>query len=220
MAKRSRSRYRKQKQQTQYMIYGIMSVVLILVIGLIAYSQLNAPPDVAEARLETEAVRGMPGAPVQIVEYGAYGCTACRSVHESGILQQVMERYGDSVQFIFRNGLIIHSNDPNGAEAAQCALDQGEQAFWQMHDALFDMPYGEYGRAGDDEFVEVAREAGLDGDALALCLDERTHERTASYWRGEARDDQVRVSPTFFVNGRRLGNAGQLEEAVLAALGQ
>ena len=217
---RGRSKYSRQKQQQQYIIYGSLALVLVVIIGLIAYNRLTAPPAVAQARLETEAILGAPDAPVQIVEYGAYGCHACRGVHESGVIQQVMERYAGSVQLIFRNGLIINGNDPNGSEAAQCALDQGEAAFWTMHWGLFDLPLNDYADSGDREFVALADELGLDGDALSVCLSERRHERTASYWRDQASNNQVRVSPTFFVNGQRLNSADDLENAILQVLDQ
>ncbi len=53
------------------------------------------------------------------------------------VLKQVTEKYGDKVQFMFKDFPLndIHPQAQAAAEAAHCAEEQGK--FWEYHDALF-----------------------------------------------------------------------------------
>jgi protein-disulfide isomerase len=212
-----KSRIKQRERRQQLIIFGSLGGILVLFIGIVAYNIINAPPDVSDARLEREAVLGQSGATVQIVEYGAYGCPHCKDFHESGEIERLIDTYGD-VQFIFRNAPFISGNDRRGAEAAQCALDQSDEAFWAMHDAIFSLPTDEFVEAEDGDLVDLAREAGLDAEALEHCLDQRTHERTVDYWENNRLREGVFSTPTLFVNNQRVDEA-TLEAAVQAALG-
>jgi protein-disulfide isomerase len=192
----------------------LLGAILAFFIGIVAYTA--TPPDVPQNRLEYEVVLGQPGAAVLIVEYGAYGCPHCKAFHESGEIERLIDTYGD-VQYVFRNAPIITINDRRGAEAAQCALDQGDEAFWTMHDAIFSLPTDEYIEADNSDLVGLAREAGLDADALEHCLDQRTHERTVDYWESNSVREGISFAPTLFVNGQRVDQS-TLEAAVNAVL--
>ena len=224
MAKRNRNTKSKTVQRAerqQYLIYSSIILIILVLVAYVAYTIITAPPEVAEARLQEEAFIGQQNAPVEVIEYGAYGCYSCRYVHQSGVLQQVLDRYGDQIQLKFRNWPVISpTNDPLAAEAAQCVLDQGTGAFWTYHNALFDLSNSEYSQhQHTEDFVALADEVGLDADAVQSCLDSNTHERTVQYWKNYAERNQMRVTPTFFVNGQRLNDATQLETAVESALG-
>jgi len=212
-----KSRIKQRERRQQLIIFGFLGGILALFLGIIAYNIINAPPDVADARLEREAVLGQPNASVQIVEYGAYGCPHCRDFHESGEVERLIETYGD-VQFVFRNAPFISGNDKRGAEAAQCALDQGDEAFWAMHDAIFSLPTDEFIETNDGDMVELAREADIDAEALEQCLDDRTHERTVDYWETDRVREGITSTPTLFVNNQFV-DINSLEAAVSAAVG-
>jgi protein-disulfide isomerase len=181
---------------------------------------MNQAPPVTEERLAQEAWLGRADAPIEIIEYGAYGCHSCRQVHQSGVLRQVLEQYEGEVRFVFRNYPVIRpNNDPLAAQAAQCALDQGDEAFWAYHEALFDLSDASYAQHDTNaEFVKVAQVAGIDAKALEICLEERTHETTVSHWRDIANDLNLLGTPTFFVNGRRLNDPSQLSEVISQTL--
>jgi len=196
---------------------------LALIIGVgsyVAFTLLNQDPPVAEDRLVQEAFLGQAEAPVEIIEYGAYGCHSCRQVHQSGVLRQALEQYEGEVRFVFRNYPVISpNNDPLAAEAAQCALDQGDEAFWAYHEALFDLSDAAYAQHDTNaEFVKMAEVAGIDAKALEVCLEEHTHDATVSHWRNLADDLNLLGTPTFFVNGRRLNDPSQLDEFISQAL--
>lgn len=222
MSKRNKRivlRQKKQRQQQWFMIGGI-GAILLAVAGVAVFLSLTDTPEVAEARLNQEAIRGTKDAPVQIIEYASYGCQACRAVHHNGILDNIIERYGDRVELVFRNAPIIGPNDRIAAEAAQCALDQGDAAFWTFHNALYDLSDSAFEEYSDKkDYVELAGEIGLDSSSLQACLDHKTHRRTVDHWYEASRRANVNGTPTFFVNGRRLNSPTDLQSAVETALG-
>jgi protein-disulfide isomerase len=222
--RRIQSNYRKKKQQQSMFVWGFMGLVALAIIGGIAYSFLNQAPEVSAERLELEAYVGAEDAEVTVYEYGAYGCHACQSWHRStqdsflDLLEQ--DPYRDRVRFVFVNMPVIAANDPDSAEAAQCALDQGQDAFWDYHNALFELGDSIYGYNDDEDFVSLAGRTGLDAGELEECLDNRTHERTVEHHEERGRELGVNSTPTFFINGRRVrSDYNSLVAAINAELG-
>jgi protein-disulfide isomerase len=220
MAKRRRerkSRIKQRERRQQLIIIGTLASIVLVFVAVVVYNIVTAPPGVSDARLEQEAVIGQPNATVRIVEYGAYGCPGCRSFHQSGDVENIVNTY-PNVEFRFRNLPIISANDKRGAEAAQCALDQSDEDFWVMHDAIYDLSQDEFLGYDDGDFASLAGEVGLDAEAMRTCLDERTHERTVNYWENEGRSDGIASTPTIFVNNVPLADPSTLEAAVNQAL--
>jgi protein-disulfide isomerase len=158
------------------------------------------------------------------VEYGAYGCHSCRLLHEDGVIEEIIAQYGEQVKFVFRNFPFLAPHDPVAAEAAQCAFDQGNQAFWALHNAIFDLTDFEYANTTTPEqYVELGRSVGLDADALDACLTASTHEITMIAWAQHGQEIGVIATPTFFLNGEFVTPNDaftRLPELVAAALGQ
>jgi protein-disulfide isomerase len=204
----------KQKKQTRNFYIGIGVVVLVaVVVGLYLY--LNQPPEVAAGRLGLEAYIGAETAKVTVFEFGAYGCHACRATHQSGFNQRLealiaRPEYADKVRFVFVNFPVISPlNDPISPEAAQCTLDQGQEAFWAFHNALFDISDAEYAQMRREaDFVsfagQIETDVIIDTVALAECLSNDTHVRTVQYHERRARERFVQGTPTFFVNDREV----------------
>lgn len=203
-----------------YKWYAGGAIVVIVLLVVIAITVRNDAPEVAEARLSLEASLGSPEAQVQIVEYGAYGCHTCRAIHQSQIVENLLADYGDDVQFTFRNWPVISpQNDPLAAQAAQCALDQSQEAFWQYHNALYDLSNGEYREhQAIGDFVALADKIGLDDQAIQTCLEDHTHDRTVDHWKSVGDDLNLPGTPTFFVNGQRVNSPAQLADFVQEAL--
>lgn len=214
MAKKNRASARKrkeereqEKQQQHYILLGAV-VAMIVITGLIAFFSLqNAKgPEVAQDRLELDPYLGNPNAPVTITEYGAYGCEACRAWHEAGIVEQILEEFPNQVQFVYRDmPIIIPAWSQDMGEVAQCALDQSQDAFWTMHDALFHDTI--QGSTSQSEAIEIGGNLGLDADALQACVDANTHVETVQYDRNRPEARGIRGTPTWFVNGQQVFNA-------------
>ena len=195
---------------------GLLAVILALFAGFFSWGILANPPEVSDARMEREAILGPPSASVQIIEYSAYGCFFCKALHDSGEIEHLIETY-DDVQYIFRNVPLITENDRLGAEVAQCALDQGDEAFWAIHSAIFALTTEEFVDASESDLIELGGEVGANTAALEICMRENRHEVTVDHWENEGRRAQITSTPTLFVNGQRVDRAS-LEAAVQAAL--
>jgi protein-disulfide isomerase len=129
-----RQRRRRQKNLNRTLSIGIGAIVLLILV-VVAWPKPETEPLSAE-RLEADPSLGGADAQVIIVEYGDFGCPACRSWHLAGIREQVMADYGDQVQFVWKDFPVITAQSPKVAEAGQCAFDQGK--FWEYHDHLYE----------------------------------------------------------------------------------
>ena len=116
----------------------------------------------------------------------------------------------------------LHPNARPAAEAALCASKQGAEAFWAMHEHLFET-VGEWGRQENtaELFGGYAAELGLNTDAFSTCIESReTAEQVqAELERGAAAG--VGGTPAFFVNDWFVSGAQPFEvfqETIEAAL--
>ena len=107
MAKKRKTARVKRKQQQQKRQNLIIGVVVLIVIGGFALFALSNRAVAYNERFDVEPIYGNPDAPVSIIEYGAYGCHSCKAVHESGILEDIIEEYDGQVNLICRDIPII-----------------------------------------------------------------------------------------------------------------
>ena len=165
------------------------------------------PPSAeAIARYELDPILGDPDAPVTLVEYGAYGCHACKYWHEEGIVEALLEEFAGQVNFVYRDiPIIVPPYSQMAAEIAQCALDQGNDPFWAMHDAIYTL--AEQGRASADELLQLGADAGLDGAALRSCYQAGVHVATVRYDYDRGAALGIRSTPTFVIGGAPVANA-------------
>jgi protein-disulfide isomerase len=86
-----------------------------------------------------------------------------------------------------------------------CAADQG--AFWRWNDAVMSDPRPLSNPARDAYPGKTARAIGLDGAAFDACLvAPKTIDRAQAIWSA-ARRDHVSDTPTYVVDGKRMGVA-------------
>lgn len=204
---RKRREVKKQKVRKNQMIMGVTLIAIIGVVALlIASGRLGGSPVIADARAELDPIKGPVDAPVTIAEYGSYACQACRSWHQAGIVETILEEYPDQVKFVFRDFPIISpAYDNMAAQIAQCALDQGNDQFWQFHDAMYNRQ--QFGQGSAEDVIAVGKSIGLDADKLSECYYSGTHQNTVQYDLQRARDLGLRAAPSFVVNGERAYNA-------------
>jgi protein-disulfide isomerase len=142
-------------------------------------------------------VAGPAGAAVTLVEYGDYQCSHCTAAHP--IVQQLQERFGDRLRFVFRNfpHKQAHPHAQAAAETAEFAAAHGK--FWEMHDLLFENQQ----RLGGMLFLELARSLDLAPAALSQALEDgQFTPRVHADFSGGLRSG-VNRTPAFFVNGQR-----------------
>ncbi len=87
----------------------------------------------------TDAVwKGNKAAKVSLVEFSDFECPYCSKFAPT--VDKVLTVYGDKVKFTYYNfPLSFHANAQKAAEAFECAMVQGEDFGWAMHDKLFEL---------------------------------------------------------------------------------
>lgn len=106
-------------------------------------------------------------APVTIVEWGDFECSACRAVEPH--LRAVRRKYPDDVAILYRHWpLEIHPLAYPAARAAECSAQQGR--FEEYHRLLYDKASWRFDPRST--FIDFAEDAGVsDVKAFTTCLD-------------------------------------------------
>ena len=145
-------------------------------------------------------VQGPADAPVTLVEYGDFECPYCGMAYP--IVKAAQRKLGPRLRFVYRHFPLAeaHPHARHAAAAAEAAAAQGgEQAFWAMHDALFENQHA----LDDASLARLASRLGLDGDRVAADLAAGTYApRVRQDFRSGVRSG-VNGTPTFFINGVR-----------------
>jgi protein-disulfide isomerase len=150
---------------------------------------------------------GDPEAPVLVVEYGDFACSACAqfALNTWPTLRSEFVQTG-RVRWKLVPFDLGFRNSEEGARAAECAADQ--DLFWEMHDVLFehrDRWVDE--RNPKDELVALAGMVGAEDARFLRCYEEDTFEDRTEAANDAAKDAGVRGTPTFFVNGFQVQGA-------------
>jgi protein-disulfide isomerase len=173
---------------------------------------------------------GPADAPIVIVEFSDYQCPYCWRWY-ANVYKPLLDAYPGKIRFVYRNyPLSFHPNAIASAEAALCAGDQ--HAYWQYHNALFDNYVNLYKE--DQErlldqatYNQFAGDLGLNVATFESCMTSHKYKQLilddADYANKLPTDTVVDENgvasieaavggtPTFFINGHRLGGAYPLE---------
>lgn len=180
----------------------------------------DAAPSIPAVQLAHSTAIGPETALVTIVEYGTYGCQVCRHIHQFDFVEQLLVRYPADIRYIYIPWPIIHVNDPMATQAAFCALEQGYDAFWVFHQALYNLSYAAYNDYDHPTaYVELANIHELDGEALGVCLRADRYREHVFDLVDEGLRLQLPGTPSFFVNGT-LTHAYNLEQVTLDILNE
>ena len=163
---------------------------------------------------------GEADAPVTLVEYGDFQCPHCERAHRM-VLPKVRSALGSKLRYVFRNFPLTeaHPNALHAAEAAESvAALAGKDAYWTMHDTIFDHQRDGEDALDDEHLLEYAAGAGASADDVARDLDEETYEpRVKADFMSGVRSG-VNGTPTFFINGRRFEGDWTVASSLTAAL--
>jgi len=199
---RQRREVKRNAQRKQnYRKITIIGIILAGAMGYLAWRQFTIP-EVAQGRLVDNPVFGPADAPVTIVEFGDFTCSACRSWHLAGVLFNIVEQYDGLVRLEWRDLPIITADSPKAAQAGQCAHDQGR--FWDYLDRVYNEPGSSYTNARKTDLPRYAADIGLDVAAFNACLDADTHLATVNYDLKFARRQGMNGTPSFMVNDTRI----------------
>ncbi|PIN84709.1 MAG: hypothetical protein COV47_05975 [Candidatus Diapherotrites archaeon CG11_big_fil_rev_8_21_14_0_20_37_9] len=156
---------------------------------------------------------GSEGAPIRIIEVGCFTCPFTKS--REPIVAEMLEKYGDKVEFSFKYfPLPAHKYSFEAAEAAECARDQGK--FWEYKEVLFERQLECTQQETTEDltvlYKEFAKNLSLNETEFNQCVDTRKHQPYIEAQKQENIGAGIYGTPTFFINGKVLVSPGSLEE--------
>lgn len=168
-------------------------------------SGTGALTDSALARVSRSRIKGPESAPVTIVELSDFQCPFCREFARTTLpaLDSAYLSTGKARLVFFNFPLPSHPAAWGAAEAALCAGAQ--DAFWPMHDRLFEAQE-EWSRAARplELFDRYAAELGLDRAAFQRCTREDQVAPLLSGDLMQAAGSGANATPTFILNGQKV----------------
>ncbi len=207
-----RRKEKQAEQRRQQQLTIAVALVVVAVIAIIMVILANQPaeaiiPEGLAARYEgiTATVNedgypmlGNPDAPVQVVEYSSFSCSACAIFHDAAHPSLVERARAGEINLTFVPISLTGSvpNARGAAQASACALEQN--AFWEYHDVLFDW----HTRYGNQAFSANRLSSGisalgLDLNAYNTCLGSGRAAELVS----QADAEGVTSTPTVRVDG-------------------
>ncbi len=157
---------------------------------------LKEPATIAQnISVDDDPSRGRPAAPVTVVMFSDFQCSACSRAHP--VLKKVIDEFGDKVRFVVRDYPLvnIHENAFLAATAANAANKQGK--FFEFSEVL----YGNQDALDRESLKKYAAGLGLNVKQFELDLSD---EKSAAEIRKDIADGAtygVSSTPTIFVNG-------------------
>jgi len=185
------------KNKHKKILFTGIAVAVILLIT-IAVAALSSPKSADEKTEIPVRALGPITASVVIQEYSDFGCISCRVWHQLGIVDKILEKYGDEVRFEWHDFPVITSNSPKAAEAGFCANDQGQ--FWQFHDVVFK----NYPKISVENLKKYALELDVDASTFNECLDSGKYKKTVQHELNNGYALGFRGTPSFLVNDQAL----------------
>ncbi len=185
----------------------IAAIIIILIIAGGAYFALTGSSAKYEIKTpDDDNFMGMADAKVTITEFSDFQCPFCAKFFreaEPQIKQEYIET--GKVKFVYKHfPIATHSNAQKSAEAAECAADMGGQdAFWKMHDKMFQNS----NLLSASNLKRFAGEIGLNMTDFNLCLDSGVMRSRVVKDQEEGKKLGVTGTPSFFINGQKIDGA-------------
>jgi len=146
---------------------------------------------------------GPASAPITIVEFSDYQCSACGQAHETG--KKIRELHPGRIHWVFKD-YPMRQSSRIAAEAARCANEQGR--FWEYQDLLF----SEKEDLTPEKLTGYARLLNLDMEAFTGCRETRKYQDEVRKNIEEGSRIGVNATPTYLVNGRMISGGPPIEE--------
>ncbi len=145
--------------------------------------------------------QGPANAKVTVVEFSDFQCPHCRVLSQT--LKTLVPKY-PQVRFVFKNFPItqIHPWAMTAAVAGRCAFQSSPDAFWKMHDAIFQQQELISTEIVYDKLTDFAAAAGLNRDDFKACLADPEVQKSVEADAALGKELKISSTPTVFVNGR------------------
>jgi protein-disulfide isomerase len=196
----------RKRQQRQIILAGIGGIIAVAIIVAFFLLRDDGTPSVKAGTAIDSSIPqsgltiGDPNAPVALVEYADFQCTACAQMNSDAFPQLLQEYIAQGkVALTFVPNAILGDESTAATEAALCANDQGQ--FWAMQGALFASQDGQNdGGFSDDRLRAIAKKVGLDLDQYDSCMEANTHAGDVQNYHAVAQQAGISSAPTFVLN--------------------
>jgi Na+/H+ antiporter NhaA len=156
---------------------------------------------------DRDHLKGNPGAPLTLVEYGDFECPFCSRA--TGSIDEVRAHFGDELRYVWRHLplLRVHPHAVDAAIASEAAALQGR--FFEITPILF-------AHQDDLEWADIYRYADTAGLDLERFNEDLHSSKVLHRIEDDAEDAELmdlNSTPTFFVGGHR--HKGPFDAATL-----
>ncbi len=157
----------------------------------------------SQIKLANNPSRGPANARVTVVEYSDFQCPSCRQLYQT--LRAIPPNY-PQVLFVFKDFPLtqIHPWAFTAAIAGRCAFQQNPNAFWKLHDSIFDAQELISANNAWEKMLDFATQAGLDPEKFRTCMAGSQAPQAVMQNVSEGQALKIANTPTVFVNGRRI----------------
>lgn len=175
----------------------------VTIVAALAASLAACSPKSAEVTAE-DMVLGDPNAKVTVIEYASVACPHC-ATWNAEVFPAFKAKYIDTgkVKYVHRDALTGEPRLANaGAMLARCA---GKDKYFQVTEALYRAQTNIF-TSGDirGELLTIAQAAGMNEAQFNSCLSDENAAKSAERIEKMMTDNNIRGTPTFEVNGKRL----------------
>ncbi len=152
-------------------------------------------PVVQNISLDDDPSQGDVNAPVTVVMFSDFQCSACSAAHP--LLKKVMAQYKEKIRFVVRDFPLetIHANAFQAAQAANAANAQGK--FFEYTELL----YNNQNSLDNASLKEFANRIGLDRKKFDADLDGGKYAAEVRKDMADGENYGVKSTPTIFING-------------------
>ena len=193
--------------------FGASALALSVALGGLANSALVGPAQAQQLLMQPgplgDMAIGDEKAPVTIIEYASMTCPHCAQFHATTYLE-LKKRYIDTgkVRFIFREFPL----DQLALAAFLLARCAGPDKYFPMIETLFQLQKEWVIQKPLGPLLAIAKQAGMSEQQFNECLQDKKLIDGIEEVRQTAMKLNVQSTPSFFVNGKPLRGAGNLED--------
>lgn len=156
----------------------------------------------AALHLDGNPSRGPANAAVTVVDFSDFECPHCAELQK--ILKVIIPKY-PQVRFIFKDfPLPQHPWAMTAALAGRCAYMQSPDAFWKVHDSIFENQQAITPDNAWDKMQEFAAAAGLPPDAFRACMSSPEAKQAVESNISDGTAIKIANTPTLYINSRPL----------------
>lgn len=202
-------------KEAKVLISIAAGTVLLLVAGVFLFQKTptEAPKKEFDRALlvpDGTYKKGSESPKVTVVEFADFECPACAA--SAPITKQVLEKYKDSVQFVYRHfPLEQHKFAEAAALASEASAEQGK--FWEMHDKLYDNQEAWAGKENAASLFEgYAKDLGLDVEKFKTDVAQKKNMNRINRGKTDGVAAGVNATPSFFVNGVKVSGVFTFDE--------